>query len=301
MGPPVQHGGARPLHPGSRLPVYPFEEQWEHNWSWLRTVDLATRTYQRSRWVSEFGDVYPWRYCSDTSHQSPMVCTEVDGHTYCATRDPGPEVERGAGVGLRCAPVIGDYSRRGTSHPLAKGLLALKVPLVYTFHVPVETMDGVTRGHGVLTYDPFDNSIIGSTSVVLLGHVANADLPSGIWRRLLRREELVQQGVGRRRLLLYAGGLREEVHGLHARRHGGDRLGAAAPTRTGGMRASGGGHRICAVTPRCTSRLPTTRSAYAAFVSGPIRRPFVLWSASSGLSAYAFSSRCFGVSFQSST
>ena len=170
--------------------VYPYEHRWDYNPSWYRLYhdgDLyLAPSYSRSCWASATGAPYPGRFCSDTNHQSPMVCSDAswvgplpvlpgEARVLCATRDP-TEVERDSGISLHSASVVAHYERRDLNHDVIKTLLIGKVPIVYSFAVPRRTM---TAPAGIVPFDPTDTEIVGAHAVVILGYVDNADLRPG--------------------------------------------------------------------------------------------------------------------------
>ena len=156
--------------------IFPYEFRWDYNQCPQRIDDADTMTYTRSCWADAAGNPYLGTFCSDTNHQSPMICTRLGPLLFCATRDPAPFIANDSGIGLVSAPVISHFTTRVTNHALAKVMLSLKIPLVYCYDVPERTF--FTPG-GLLPFDPTDTVIVGAHCSVILGYVGNADLPVG--------------------------------------------------------------------------------------------------------------------------
>lgn len=167
--------------------TYPLEASWDYNRSLLREV-LPLR-YVKSCWVDAAATLYGGEFCSDTAHQSPIVYTRLDSRVFCAKRDPDGLVAEDSHVKLRLGGYreiygsrmshIGPDGHREDPMLLAKGMLAIKVPVTLLFWVPA-TFAEATANRGVVPFDASEPRLAATHALVLLGYVPNASLEPGI-------------------------------------------------------------------------------------------------------------------------
>ncbi len=158
--------------------VFPYERVWDYNQSLFRNNNLVDRYYTQSCWANATGTaLYAGLYCSDTNHQSPGICAMRDGRMFCATIDVGPRIRtRTSGITARRWFTVSGPDT-APNHTLAKLCLALKIPICFCHGVPSA---GFTGANGFCTIPTPEPSVSGAHCVVLLGYIANADLPADV-------------------------------------------------------------------------------------------------------------------------
>ncbi len=170
---------------------YPYENAWNYNPSPFRVATAVPPGYAQSCWwKADATTAYPGLYCADTSHQSGVVCTTIDGLNYCATLDPGLQVPGGTGFGLENPVPLGvGTGANAVDVALAKAAVHLGHPVIITFTVPNGMRNVASSGAdaGVVPWNPFDwlgddnnRTMGGGHCALLVGFVENADLPAGM-------------------------------------------------------------------------------------------------------------------------
>lgn len=151
------------------------ESYWPYNPSSERIKNDATQTYTHSC------DGYAGP-CSDTVHQRPRLCTQVNGTTYCAYKLPaGMTTPSAANARVTNWVSLWDPQQAASSLASLKAMLASGRPVVLGMAVDDDFMDASNAGmssglvQGYRNADP-----AGKHTVVALGYVPNSAMPAGM-------------------------------------------------------------------------------------------------------------------------
>ena len=174
--------------------AFPFESSWDYNRSPYRQELAAPPRYSRSCWLNGAGARHFGEYCSDTTHQSPIHCANLNGHIICGADNPVLFVPRAPGVRIGAYRVVWSMFERhpwledpdtGERFPAslatADVLLDLKVPLVL-FCELTEDFATATENRGVFYWTwATSATAVGAHAMLVVGHVRGYFVCKNSW------------------------------------------------------------------------------------------------------------------------
>jgi hypothetical protein len=155
--------------------AWPYEDDWNYNASAHRTD--TGHGYIRSCWG------YPRPQCSDTNHQAQLFCAGNATHGWhCVLMDPvfyyGSELAAPQGHWAAVQPYALPQPASAGGVPWARACLQAGVPVVLTSLVPPGLdWDAVSSDGFVTSFGGMASR--GAHSMLVVGWVANEDLPAG--------------------------------------------------------------------------------------------------------------------------
>ncbi|MCM2280790.1 MAG: hypothetical protein NDI61_02970 [Bdellovibrionaceae bacterium] len=151
-----------------------FEDVWSYNPSYGRTSSRNAGATARLQFNNSCGK-YTGRHCSDSAHQSRLLCTRVDEWRFCGYDAPMPAVTP---IAIEHLSVIYDVTQPESGLRRARQLLRAKVPLVLTAGIPTSFRQQGNQGY-IRASSRAAESWDGVHSLLVTGWVPNTRLPAG--------------------------------------------------------------------------------------------------------------------------